>query len=89
MVQFHPPELAERKSSGCDQPSVGAREPVLKTGGGLRRLWVRVPRLPLEQHMVPWSSGNDSWPTPRQRRFDSVRDYLVGAQVHQRQSGTA
>jgi hypothetical protein len=31
--------------------------------------------------LVPWSSGDDSWPTPRQRRFDSVRDYL--AQVRQ------
>ena len=26
-------------------------------------------------HPVPWSSGNDSWPTPRKRWFDSIRDY--------------
>jgi hypothetical protein len=42
-----------------------------------RRLWVRVPRLPLTHAItVPWSSGNDSWLTSRKRRFDSVRDYF-------------
>jgi hypothetical protein len=25
---------------------------------------------------VPWSNGNDAWPTPKRRRFSSVRDYL-------------
>lgn len=25
---------------------------------------------------VPWSSGYDSWPTPRQRWFESIRDQL-------------
>ena len=50
-------------------------EPVSKTGA-VTPLWVRVPRLPLRNTLVPWSSGNDSWPTPRQRRFKSVRDYL-------------
>jgi hypothetical protein len=49
-------------------------EPVSKTGA-VTPLWVRVPRLPLRNKTVPWSSGNDSWPTPRQRRFKSVRDY--------------
>lgn len=24
---------------------------------------------------VPWSNGDDAWPTPKRRRFDSVRDY--------------
>jgi hypothetical protein len=48
-------------------------EPVSKTGA-VTPLWVRVPRLPLT-HAVPWSSGNDSWFTSRQRRFKSVRDY--------------
>src|ERR1700680_603632 len=42
----------------------------------------QLPVSPLEHFgLVPWSSGDDSWPTPRQRRFDSVRDYL--AQVRQ------
>jgi hypothetical protein len=26
---------------------------------------------------IPWSSGNDSWPTTRQRWFESIRDYCV------------
>ena len=25
--------------------------------------------------MVPWSSGDDSWPTSRQRWFESIRDH--------------
>ena len=34
--------------------------------------------------VVPWSSGDDSWPTPRQRGFDSLRDHSsVRAQVRQ------
>jgi len=48
-------------------------EPVSKTGAGntvaSSSLAASAPR------PVPWSSGNDSWPTPRQRRFKSVRDY--------------
>ena len=43
---------------------------------------VRLPVTPLETNTVPWSSGNDTWPTPRKRWFDSIRDYLT-AQVRQ------
>ena len=39
---------------------------------------------------VPWSSGEDSWPTPRQRWFESIRDHFqIAAQVRQRLSGSA
>jgi hypothetical protein len=27
--------------------------------------------------MVPWSSGDDAWPTPRERWFDSIRDHCL------------
>ena len=55
-----------------------------KSSGRMRSLsrkQVRSLRCGFESHgfrsnIVPWSSGNDSWPTPRQRRFKSVRDYL-------------
>ena len=36
-------------------------------------LWVRFP--PRLLTMVPWSSGEDSWPTSRQRWFESIRDH--------------
>ena len=26
-------------------------------------------------NLIPWSSGNDSWFTPRKRWFESIRDY--------------
>src|SRR5262249_54425028 len=29
--------------------------------------------------MVLWSSGDDSWPTPRQRWFESIRDHFWAA----------
>jgi hypothetical protein len=31
---------------------------------------------------VPWSSGYDSWPTPRQRWFKSIRDYSITKVIH-------
>src|SRR6266849_821922 len=37
------------------------------------RLWVRFP--PRLLKMIPWSSGQDSWPTFRQRWFESIRDH--------------
>ncbi len=53
-------------------------EPVSKTGAGYTvassSLAASAPR-----RIVPWSSGNDSCPTPRQRRFNSVRDYFCPA----------
>jgi hypothetical protein len=39
---------------------------------------------------VPSSSGEDSWPTPRQRWFESIRDHFqIAAQVRQWLSGSA
>lgn len=36
------------------------------------------------QTLIPWSSGNDFWPTPRQRWFESIRDHSQqDAQVRQ------
>lgn len=35
---------------------------------------VRFPVTPLV--MVPWSNGHDTWPTPRKRWFNSIRDHL-------------
>jgi hypothetical protein len=63
-----------RKSSGWMRGL--SRKQVSALGG----LWVRVPRLPpwhlrVRDRAIPWSSGNDSWPTPRQRWFESIRDY--------------
>ena len=37
---------------------------------------------------VPWSSGDDSWPTSRQRWFESIRDHS-GLLVQQEGAGSA
>ena len=50
-------------------------EPVSKTGAGNTLGSSSLAASAHRQKTVPWSSGNDSWPTPRQRRFKSVRDY--------------
>ena len=44
LVRFQPPQLAATKETEVIRLD---EEPVLKTGGGTDRLWVRVPRLPL------------------------------------------
>ncbi len=54
-----------------------SRKQVSALGG----LWVRVPRLPpwlltVRDPAIPWSSGNDSWPTPRKRYRSRYRKSL-------------
>ena len=39
-------------------------------------LWLLISSSP-----TPWSRGEDSWPTPRQRWFESIRGYLRSAGV--------
>ena len=34
-------------------------------------------RRPTPHDEIPWSSGNDSWPTPRERWFESIRDHCL------------
>ena len=38
-------------------------------------------------HLVPWSSGEDSWPTSRQRWFESIRDQCRGQKSEVRGHG--
>ena len=46
-------------------------EPVLKTGGGVSRLGVRVPRLPL-RNMRPWCNWQHDWFQPSWSGFESL-----------------
>ena len=55
----------------------------LRGHGPTGKHWVRNPEIrvrlsvtPLE-NAVPWSNGNDTWPTTRKRWFDSIRDHSV------------
>ena len=64
-VQIRPPQLDGRVRKSAKRPG---REPG-------ERLWVRFP--PRLLKWVPWSSGQDSWPTSRQRWFESIRDHSL------------
>ena len=39
--------------------------------------------------LIPWSSGDDSWPTSRQRWFESIRDHWSGLLVQENDAGPA
>lgn len=55
------------------------KTPVLQTGDS-----GAIPDESTFLNAIPWSSGDDSWPTPRQRWFKSIRDHLrISAQVRQ------
>ena len=65
---------------GFESHGFRSREPTTRahgpTGRHRRRkpeIRVRFPVSPL--HTIPWSSGDDFWPTPRQRWFESIRDH--------------
>ena len=47
-----------------------SKTPVLQTGDS-----GATPGESTDRKSVPWSSGDDSWPTPRQRWFESIRDH--------------
>gem|GEM_PF-3631750 len=69
------PATCKRKSSDRDQLAsvpLGARGPVSKTDAGQT---VVGSSPTASARIVPWSSGNDTWPTSKKWRFNSVRDY--------------
>src|SRR2546427_8547484 len=68
-VRIRPPQLDGRVRNSAKRPG---REPG-------ESLWVRFP--PRLLNLIPWSSGEDSWPTSRQRWFESIRDHLGSAGV--------
>ena len=84
-VRFLPPQLAKVENLSRSRTSLHMEvirpdeEPVLKTGGGFESLVGSSPTASARcvYFAVPWSSGDDSWPTPRQQGFDSLRDHLL------------
>ena len=70
-------------------------DPTDKLGPGERVLKVSdlaAPGLCLDSHLgywlVPWSSGEDSWPTSRQRWFESIRDHWAAGPIEGRRLRT-
>jgi hypothetical protein len=62
-VQIRPPQLLAEYANLVKRPGRELGE----------SLWVRFP--PRLLKTIPWSSGEDSWPTSRQRWFESIRDH--------------
>src|SRR5688572_5174399 len=77
LVRFQPPQLKNGSHPAATNPPPADRCPgaCLENRCG-HSVVGSSPTASAPKRAVPWSSGNDSWPTPRQRRFKSVRDYL-------------
>lgn len=74
---------AGRRSAGPHKAGIPVRvrglqlvaEYANRQSGQVESLVMSVGSTPTSATLIPWSSGNDSWPTPRKRRSESFRDH--------------